>query len=83
MIKKICNLLIFLTLSVSTHGFTSLYGPTGILKIPTAEVLNNKEYTISSDLALSTEKGNTSLHTYAINLGLIKNTEIGILGNSD
>lgn len=64
-------------------GFSSLYGPTGILKIPTAEVLNSKEYNFSSSLALSTNKGNSSLHTYSANLGLIQNTEFGILGSSE
>lgn len=76
-------ILFTLLLQSSTSAFISFYGPTGLIKIPTAQTLNSKEYNISSDLALNTNKNNSSIYMYAINLGLIKNTEFGILGNSD
>ena len=78
----ISNLLIYFIIQSTILGLTSLNGPTGIVKIPTAEVLNSKEYSLSSDLALNTSKGRSSLHTYSMNIGLIKNIEFGILGNS-
>tara|TARA_A100001015_G_C15023112_1_gene729047 strand:+ start:1199 stop:1876 length:678 start_codon:yes stop_codon:yes gene_type:complete len=81
--KVIVKLWMILILTTQVQGFASLYGPTGILKIPTAEVMNTKEYNLSSDLALNTNKNNQSLYMNALNIGIIKNTEFGILSNSE
>tara|TARA_Y200000002_G_C22605917_1_gene631600 strand:+ start:84 stop:764 length:681 start_codon:yes stop_codon:yes gene_type:complete len=81
--KLLMHICLILILQSTSQAFISFYGPTGLLKIPTAETLNSKEYNLSSDIALNTNKNNSSLHIYAINIGLIKNTEFGILGSSN
>jgi hypothetical protein len=81
--KALTSIILTLILQSTSYAFISFYGPTGLLKIPTTETLNAKEYNVSSDLAINTNKNNSSIHMYAINIGLIKNTEFGILGSSD
>ena len=75
---------------IITNGFASptLYGPTGLIEMPTAESIAYKQVNLGIDYSLTsnssnTEDANKENHLfYKFNLGSFENWELGILGGS-
>jgi hypothetical protein len=70
-----------LVCSSSLAAAPSLYGPTGLIAIPTAEALNLNESNAGFDYLWGNTNGttNTSSWFYKLNLGAFKNWEIGVV----
>ena len=87
MVKKILQLLILLNIYV--FASPTLYGPTGLIEMPTAESVAYKQVSIAFDYALdndldqqSENEKNKKTFYYKLNLGSFENWELGILGGS-
>ncbi len=77
--RLVLPILIALFLSLNAYASTSIYGPTGLIAIPTAEALKYKEVTVGYDYVLG---ANPALDDwiYKLNIGTFQNWEIGIVG---
>tara|TARA_B100001989_G_C24538783_1_gene466235 strand:- start:826 stop:1515 length:690 start_codon:yes stop_codon:yes gene_type:complete len=58
-------------------------GPTGLVTMPTAEILNYKEHNSAIDYQLNTDDSGSSKSFYKVNVGALENTEIGFVGGSE
>jgi hypothetical protein len=81
--------LLILTTLVSIanlYANPSIYGPTGLIEIPTAESIAYKQVNFAVDYAIEnndedSEKNNNKVY-YKFNLGSFENWELGILGGN-
>jgi len=62
------------------HATPSIYGPTGLVTIPTAESLNYKEFNIGFDYLYSKVNEDYDSWLYKLNLGTFENWELGVVG---
>lgn len=81
MFKRIAFFL--LLLSNSLFSLPTISGPTGLVTIPTAEILNYKEYNVGFDYLFNLDDSKNSKHYYKINVGALENTEFGFVGGSE
>ena len=77
--KKIF-LLFSLVLSTLIVASPTLYGPSGLVTIPTAEALKYKEFNLSVDNLWSKTNEDYDDWIYKVNLGTFENWEFGIVG---
>ena len=77
------TIIIFLYLAKSIFSLQNITGSTGLITIPSAEILNANEYNSGIDFNINTAKDKSGKHHYKLNIGLIKNTEFGFTGGSD
>lgn len=71
---------LFLFLSTLIVASPSLYGPSGLVTIPTAEALKYKEFNMSLDNLWSKTNEDYDDWIYKVNLGTFENWEFGIVG---
>lgn len=62
----------------------SIYGPTGLIQMPTAEALQYKQFSIAGDYLLnsSSTSSNKDQFFYKVNLGTFKGWEVGVVGGT-
>jgi hypothetical protein len=60
----------------------SIIGPTGLVRIPNADVLPYKNYNIGLDYGTDPSNNRESMY-YKVNLGTFRNMEMGIVGQMD
>lgn len=87
MIKKL--LLPMLLFNSIIYASPTLYGPTGLIEMPTAESVAYKQVSMAFDYALDNDEDQLSENEqknktfyYKLNLGSFENWELGILGGS-
>ena len=80
--KRLLILGFVLTLYSLVSAFPSLYGPTGLVTIPTAKSLHYKEMSFSYDYFQSVSQDEFSWK-YSMNLGTFENLEVGIVGGQE
>ena len=82
--KKSILFLILLVISNITllHALPSLGGSTGLIKMPTAEILTYKEYNAAYDYQVNLDESDDSLFYYKFNVGALENAELGFVGGS-
>jgi hypothetical protein len=85
---KILSLCIITMLLAMTNldANPSIYGPTGLIEMPTAESIAYKQVNFAIDYSMqndkdSNDKDNNELY-YKFNLGSFENWELGVLGGS-
>ncbi len=79
----------FIILLLCLFGFTStlfaaptIYGPTGLITVPTAEALKYQEFNAGMDYMWGSTNGNANNNQawyYKLNFGTFKNWEIGVV----
>jgi len=80
MFKKIRYILFFLgAMTISLSAAPSVYGPTGLVGIPTAEYLQFRETGLGVDFLTSSTTPKTDSYFYKINMGTYKNWELGVV----
>lgn len=77
MIKRICLLLC--VLATLANAAPTLYGPSGLITIPTAESLSYKEFNLGLDYFYDQDTEAYSA-LYKMNLGTFKGWELGFVG---
>lgn len=81
--KSILFLIMIIMSSVTlVLGLPSLNGPTGLISMPTAEILTYKEYNAAYDYQFDLDESDESLYYYKVNVGALENTELGFVGGS-
>ncbi len=78
--KLLTAVLLVGTLSFGGFASTTLNGPTGLIEVPSAEVLGYKSYNLGLDF--TARPNTTGLIAYKANLGTFKGWEIGIVGGT-
>ena len=73
------SLVLFLTVPVDAAS--TIYGPTGLVTVPTAESLRYKEFYVGFDYLIADKEENDEWY-YKANLGTFENVEIGVVGGS-
>ena len=61
----------------------TMYGPTGLITMPTAEILNYKQFNGAFDYQLNLDDTGLSKSFYKFNVGALDNTELGFVGGSE
>ncbi|MBG90543.1 MAG: hypothetical protein CL521_01860 [Actinobacteria bacterium] len=80
--KKWILISIFLTwISSNTHAVPTLTGSSGLIKVPTAEALQYKQFNIGIDSQV-TDTGEMLTYSYKLGLGTFKNLEMSLIGGS-
>lgn len=84
MIKVFRTILVLLLLLSSTaFAISSIYGPTGLITIPTAESVQFREFSIAADYLFTNTTSTTVVkndaYYYKMNMGTYKNWELGIV----
>ena len=87
MINKLKFIIIFLILSISLiSAAPTIYGPTGLIEMPTAESLQYKEFNLGLDYNIHSgdPSGNAQdTYYYKFNLGTFRGFEVGVVGGSN
>ncbi len=84
MLKKSCFIFFVFLISCShIYSLPNLTGTTGLISMPTAEILDYKQYNSAIDYQLNLENNNKSKYFYKINIGALENTELGLVGGSE
>lgn len=78
--------LFFMMCIGAVHASPTVYGPTGLIEMPTAESIAYKQVNLAVDYTIKSES-NDSTRTnndvfYKVNLGTFENWELGILGGT-
>jgi hypothetical protein len=79
------TLISLLLLSTLILAAPTIYGPTGLIEMPTADSLQYKEFNIGLDYniaAQSIASQNAAQYYYKFNLGTFKGIELGLVGGS-
>jgi len=71
-----------LIVATSLTAGPTIFGPSGLIVIPTAESLKYKQFNMAVDYAVNPDT-NTSQWFYKFNLGTFKNWEIGVVGGEE
>jgi hypothetical protein len=80
MIKKIALLLLIAAaLFRPIYAEPALYGPSGLITMPTAESLEYQQFNLALDYKTS---GKTQEAFYKFNMGMFKNIEVGFVGGA-
>jgi hypothetical protein len=79
--KRLFFVFLILIIAISTHIAASptIYGPSGLITIPTAESVSFKEMNLGVDLMSTNGDGDDSW-LYKMNLGTFQNWELGFVG---
>ena len=77
------TVLALLSLTLNLFALPSLKGASGLVTMPTAEILEFKEYNMAVDYQLNLEESSRSQHFYKMNVGALENTELGFVGGTD
>jgi hypothetical protein len=82
-------LVLLFILSISLFSSPTIYGPTGVIEMPSAESIAYKQVNMAIDYALGNNSsddadgsGDDAQLFYKFNLGSFENWELGILGGS-
>lgn len=67
-------------LSFVVFADSSLYGPSGLVTMPTAQSLHYKELTVSYDYLFNVDNSDQHSWVYSLNLGTFENLEVGVVG---
>lgn len=81
--KKLILLLFLFTISLNASP--TIYGPTGLIEMPTAESVAYKQVNLAVDYSVnnnSDEDNGENEFYYKFNLGSFENWELGVLGGS-
>ncbi|MBH37690.1 hypothetical protein CL658_01520 [bacterium] len=70
-------------LSSYSMALPSINGTTGLITMPTADILKYREYNVAIDYNLNLDTRNPSEYYYKINVGALENTEVGFVGGSN
>ena len=65
------------------HALPNITGSTGLVSMPTAEILNYKEYNLAIDYNLNLDDNDGSQYFYKINVGALDNMELGFVGGTN
>lgn len=78
------RVLMILCVGITTPCFAiaTLGGPTGLITMPTAEILGYKEYALAYDYQMGLGKRTKNKNFYKMNVGALNNTELGFVGGS-
>ncbi len=77
--KMVFGLVLLGVFGTSVYADPTLYGPSGLVVIPTAESLEYQQYNMALDYRTS---GVLNRPYYKFNMGLFKNLEIGVVGGA-
>ena len=80
--KRYLVLLLLPLLSTLTYAVPTISGPSGLITMPSAEILHYKEYNIAYDYLYNLDS-NDSKNYYKMNVGGLENTEFGFVGGSE
>ena len=88
------RIILLLLIVIISKGIASptIYGPTGLIEMPTAESIAYKQVNLAVDYSLTNNDPNNALNSnakdpknhffYKFNLGSFENWELGVLGGS-
>lgn len=80
MSRSLRNLLLaFLFMTGPLFAVPTIYGPTGLITIPTAESVQFREFSMSGDYLFTNSTPKSETWFYKINMGTYKNWELGIV----
>lgn len=79
LIKILFGAFLSLVLGTSVFADPTLYGPSGLIVIPTAESLEYQQYNMALDYRTS---GALNRPYYKFNMGIFKNLELGFVGGA-
>ena len=76
--------LFLIIFSISVFASPTIYGPTGLIEMPSAQSIAYKQVNFAVDYALNNDEEGESKNNffYKFNLGSFENWELGILGGS-
>ena len=76
--------LFLIIFSISVFASPTIYGPTGLIEMPSAQSIAYKQVNFAVDCALNNDEEGESKNNffYKFNLGSFENWELGILGGS-
>ncbi len=77
--RHILTLLTICILATPLYANLTLSGQTGLIEMPTAEILQYKENNMAYDIG---KIGTTDISRYKVNLGAFKNWEFGFVGGA-
>lgn len=78
--RKLCTIvLIYMAFAAPLFAASTIYGPTGLITVPTADSLRYKEFYFGFDYLLANQEDQDS-YFYKSNLGTFENVEIGVVG---
>ena len=83
-VKIIASILLCIVMTISTQAKQSLDGLSGLIQMPTAEVVNFQNFEVDADFDFNV-KTSQKLYTgyqYKINMGTFENLEMGIVKNT-
>jgi len=68
--------------SIPVTSTPSIIGPTGLIRVPSADILPYKNYNVGMDYGTSPITNLESMY-YKVNLGTFRNMEMGVVGEMD
>ena len=77
--------LLLLLLTTTLFASPTVYGPTGLIEMPSAESIAYKQVNVAVDYSINNQEENANEKNnvyYKLNLGSFENWELGILGGS-
>jgi hypothetical protein len=80
--KKIILLVTMIVGSMS-YAAPTLNGPTGLVTMPTAEVLDYKATSVAFDYLSNMSNSDSNQSFYKMNVGAFENTELGFVGGTE
>ncbi len=77
-------LFLLLLSPLSVEAGSSIYGPTGLLQMPTAEALQYKQFSVAGDYLFNSTSSDSlkDQFFYKVNLGTFKGWEVGVVGGT-
>ena len=72
-----------LSLNHLSFALPNITGSTGLVNMPTAEILNYKEYNLGIDYNLNLDDNDGSQYFYKLNVGALDNMELGFVGGTN
>ena len=61
----------------------TMKGATGLITMPTAEILQYKEYNMAADYQINMDNSDDSTYYYKMNVGALENAELGFVGGTE
>lgn len=77
--KKMLFIASFCFIATAVSAAPTIYGPTGLITVPTAESLKYKQVNIAYDYLIASEASKDQWY-YKLNIGTFKNWEMGVVG---
>ncbi|MBI60410.1 hypothetical protein CL657_04250 [bacterium] len=69
--------------SAFTYSLPNITGSTGLITMPTAEILKYREYNVAIDYNLNLDSSTSSEYYYKFNVGALDNVELGFVGGTN